>query len=65
MILRKQKNAQVLLGNVTHIDLANKTVRSELLGHTYVTPVRQPDRRGRARASPTSATTISPSGRRA
>ena len=38
MILRKQKNAQVLLGNVTHIDLANKTVRSELLGHTYVTP---------------------------
>ena len=38
MILRKQKNAQVLLGNVTHIDLANQTVRSELLGHTYVTP---------------------------
>src|SRR6476469_2239619 len=38
MILRRQKNAQVLLGNVTHIDLANRTVRSELLGHTYVTP---------------------------
>lgn len=38
MILRKQKNAQVLLGSVTHIDLANQTVRSELLGHTYVTP---------------------------
>jgi NADH dehydrogenase len=38
IILRKQKNAQVLLGNVTHIDLANKTVKSELLGHTYVTP---------------------------
>ncbi|MGV0793722.1 NAD(P)/FAD-dependent oxidoreductase [Mycolicibacterium sp. XJ1819] len=38
IILRKQKNAQVLLGNVTHIDLANQTVRSELLGHTYVTP---------------------------
>ena len=38
MILRNQKNAQVLLGNVTHIDLANQTVRSELLGHTYVTP---------------------------
>jgi NADH:ubiquinone reductase (H+-translocating) len=38
MILAKQKNAQVLLGNVTHIDLANRTVRSELLGHTYVTP---------------------------
>ncbi|EKF23638.1 pyridine nucleotide-disulfide oxidoreductase family protein [Mycolicibacterium hassiacum DSM 44199] len=38
IILRKQKNVQVLLGNVTHIDLANQTVRSELLGHTYVTP---------------------------
>src|ERR1700752_5178754 len=38
MILRNQKNAQVLLGNVTHIDLANKTIKSELLGHTYVTP---------------------------
>jgi NADH dehydrogenase len=38
IILRKQKNAQVLLGNVTHIDLANKTVKSELLGHDYVTP---------------------------
>jgi NADH dehydrogenase len=38
IILRRQKNAQVLLGNVTHIDLTNKTVRSELLGHSYVTP---------------------------
>ena len=38
MILRKQKNAQVLLGEVTHVDLANKAVTSELLGHTYVTP---------------------------
>jgi NADH dehydrogenase len=38
VILRKQKNAQVLLGEVTHIDLANKTVTSVLLGHTYVTP---------------------------
>jgi NADH:ubiquinone reductase (H+-translocating) len=38
IILRKQKNAQVLLGNVTHIDLASKTIKSELLGHTYVTP---------------------------
>jgi NADH dehydrogenase len=38
IILRKQKNVQVLLGNVTHIDLANKTVKSELLGHSYVTP---------------------------
>jgi NADH:ubiquinone reductase (H+-translocating) len=38
IILRNQKNAQVLLGNVTHIDLANQTVKSELLGHDYVTP---------------------------
>jgi NADH dehydrogenase len=38
IILRNQKNAQVLLGHVTHIDLANQTVKSELLGHTYVTP---------------------------
>jgi NADH:ubiquinone reductase (H+-translocating) len=38
IILRSQKNAQVLLGEVTHIDLANKTVKSELLGHSYVTP---------------------------
>ncbi|WP_101946779.1 NAD(P)/FAD-dependent oxidoreductase [Mycobacterium sp. 3519A] len=38
IILRRQKNVQVLLGNVTRIDLANKTVKSELLGHTYVTP---------------------------
>ncbi|OBI74803.1 NAD(P)/FAD-dependent oxidoreductase [Mycobacterium sp. E740] len=38
MILRKQKNCQVLLGDVNHIDLASRTVKSELLGHTYVTP---------------------------
>ena len=38
IILRRQKNAQVLLGEVTHIDLASQTVKSELLGHTYVTP---------------------------
>jgi NADH dehydrogenase len=38
MILRKQRNAQVLLGEATHVDLAKKTVTSELLGHTYVTP---------------------------
>jgi NADH:quinone reductase (non-electrogenic) len=38
IILRSQKNVQVLLGEVTHIDLANKTVKSELLGHSYVTP---------------------------
>src|SRR5690349_5362548 len=38
MILRKQKNVQVLLGEATQIDLAKKSVRSRLLGHTYVTP---------------------------
>ncbi|MGV0850242.1 NAD(P)/FAD-dependent oxidoreductase [Mycolicibacterium phlei] len=38
MILRKQKNCQVLLGDVTKINLTEKTVTSELLGHTYVTP---------------------------
>jgi NADH dehydrogenase len=38
MILRKHKNCQVLLGDVSHIDLDNQTVKSELLGHTYVTP---------------------------
>src|ERR1700752_2346250 len=38
VILRKQKNVQVLLGDVTHIDLANQTVDSLLLGHTYTTP---------------------------
>src|SRR5256885_16330562 len=29
VILRKQRNVQVLLGNVTHIDLARKVVVSE------------------------------------
>ncbi|MDH6194308.1 NADH dehydrogenase [Mycobacterium frederiksbergense] len=38
VVLRKQKNAQVLLGDVTHIDLENQTVDSILLGHTYSTP---------------------------
>ncbi|MCG7609974.1 NADH dehydrogenase [Mycolicibacterium sp. (ex Dasyatis americana)] len=38
VILRKQKNAQVLLGDVTHIDLEQQTVDSVLLGHTYSTP---------------------------
>ena len=38
VILRNQKNAQVLLGDVIGVDLKTKTVRSELLGHTYVTP---------------------------
>ncbi len=38
VVLRKQRNVQVLLGNVTHIDLANQCVVSELLGHSYETP---------------------------
>jgi NADH:quinone reductase (non-electrogenic) len=38
VVLRKQRNVQVLLGNVTHIDLANQSVVSELLGHSYETP---------------------------
>ncbi|CAJ1503519.1 MULTISPECIES: NAD(P)/FAD-dependent oxidoreductase [Mycolicibacter] len=38
VVLRKQRNAQVLLGDVTRIDLAGKFVTSEVLGHTYDTP---------------------------
>src|SRR6201991_5147986 len=38
VVLRNQRNVQVLLGNVTHIDLAGHKVVSKLLGHTYVTP---------------------------
>ena len=38
IILRNQRNAQVVLGEVTHIDLAKQTVDSVLLGHTYRTP---------------------------
>lgn len=38
VVLRKQRNTQVLLGDVTHIDLAGKFVTSELLGHSYDTP---------------------------
>src|SRR5271157_4414587 len=38
VVLRDQRNAQVLLGNVIHIDLANQCVVSELLGHSYETP---------------------------
>jgi len=38
VILRRQHNVQVLLGDVTHIDLARKVVVSDLLGHTYETP---------------------------
>src|SRR3954467_5781815 len=39
MILRKQKNAQVLLGEATHVDLAEKTGRSLLSGHTKISLV--------------------------
>lgn len=38
VILRKQRNCQVLLGEVTNVDLQRKTVDSVLLGHTYRTP---------------------------
>ena len=49
LILRKQKNAEVLLGDVVDIDLANKTVTSRLLDRERGHAVRQPDRRrGRA-----------------
>jgi NADH dehydrogenase len=35
VILRGQRNATVLLGDVVHIDLAGRYVISDLLGHTY------------------------------
>src|ERR1700730_12813075 len=38
VILRDQRNVQVLLGDVTHIDLDGKFVISDLLGHSYETP---------------------------
>lgn len=38
VVLRKQHNAQVLLGDVNHIDLEGQFIVSELLGHTYKTP---------------------------
>jgi NADH dehydrogenase len=38
VVLRRQRNVQVLLGDVTHIDLTGKFVVSDLLGHTYQTP---------------------------
>jgi NADH dehydrogenase len=38
VVLRRQRNVQVLLGDVTHIDLAGKFVVSDLLGHSYQTP---------------------------
>ncbi|HUH72487.1 MAG TPA: NAD(P)/FAD-dependent oxidoreductase [Mycobacterium sp.] len=38
VVLRRQRNVQVLLGDVKHIDLAGRFVVSDLLGHTYETP---------------------------
>ncbi|BDD82509.1 NADH dehydrogenase [Tsukamurella pulmonis] len=38
MVLRKQRNVEVLLGEVTDIDLENRTVTSHLLERTTVTP---------------------------
>ncbi|MBF6167625.1 NAD(P)/FAD-dependent oxidoreductase [Streptomyces gardneri] len=38
LVLRKQKNAQVLMGEVTDIDLAARTVTSRLLDKDTVTP---------------------------
>ena len=38
VVLRRQRNVQVLLGDVTHVDLAGNFVVSDLLGHTYETP---------------------------
>ncbi|MCW4351713.1 NAD(P)/FAD-dependent oxidoreductase [Hoyosella sp. YIM 151337] len=37
IILRKQKNTQVLLGDVVDVDVTNQTVSSEASGHTTVT----------------------------
>ena len=37
-VLAKQKNAQVLLGEVTDINLASRLVRSQVLGRELVTP---------------------------
>ncbi|AOW92631.1 NADH dehydrogenase [Rhodococcus sp. WMMA185] len=38
LVLRKQKNAQVLLGDVQEIDLEAKTITSQFLERTTVTP---------------------------
>ena len=38
VVLRRQRNVQVLLGDVTGIDLHRRSVTSDLLGHTYETP---------------------------
>ena len=61
-ILRKQQNALVLLGEVTDIDLAARTVSSSVLGRTTVLPYDELIVAA-APGSPTSATTGSPSSR--
>src|ERR1700749_4327248 len=38
VVLRRQRNVQVLLGDVTHSDLEQKFGVSDLLGHSYETP---------------------------
>jgi NADH:ubiquinone reductase (H+-translocating) len=37
-VLARQRNARVLLGTVTHVDLEARTVTSEVLGRVVVTP---------------------------
>ena len=64
-VLSGQRNARVLLGEVTEIDLQRKTVTSRVLGPPDRHVVRLPDRGRRRAPSPTSATTSSPSTRRA
>jgi NADH:ubiquinone reductase (H+-translocating) len=46
-ILRHQRNAEVLLGDVVEINLAGRYVVSELARAALSDGVRQPDRRGR------------------
>ena len=48
-VLRNQRNAEVLLGDVVEINLAGRYVVSELLGAALPDKVRQPDCRGRRR----------------
>ena len=64
-VLARQQNARVLLGNVTHIDLAARTVTSTVLDRETRDAVRHACSSPRARASPTSATTSSRGTRRA
>lgn len=64
VVLRRQRNVQVLLGDVTHIDLEGKFVVSDLLGHTYDTPYDSLIIAAGA-SNHISATTISPNSHRA